>query len=131
MKDGNLIQSGDHTKIKGDEEDSTLSIRSTKESDAGNYTCIAKNAFGSDSFTARLLIQGKDGANPLSITKLLLLIFPLKHRRAGFRSQMMFEQNGDRQSKSPVLPRVIPVRAYRGEDTQVLAVHQNSHHSTD
>ena len=44
----------------GEEEDSTLSIRSTKESDAGNYTCIAKNAFGSDSFTTRLFIQGKD-----------------------------------------------------------------------
>ena len=59
MKDENPIQPGDHTKIKGDQEDSTLSIRSTREFDAGNYTCIAKNAFGSDSFTTRLVIQGK------------------------------------------------------------------------
>ena len=123
MKDGNVIQSGDHTKIKGDEEDSTLSIRSTKESDAGNYTCIAKNAFGSDSFTTRLLIQGKNQGPCVTCPKGSL--FPLKHRQAGFRSQVMFEQNEDRQSKSPVLPRVTPVRAYRGEDTEVLAVHQN------
>ena len=59
MKDGKLLQSDDHIKIHQVEEYSTLSIKSTKESDAGNYTCHAKNSYGSDSFTTRLVIQGK------------------------------------------------------------------------
>ena len=58
-KDGNLIQSDDRVKIKKDEEESNLVIKSSKESDAGNYTCTAKNAFGTDSSTTQVLIRGK------------------------------------------------------------------------
>lgn len=45
-------------KITGDQEDSNLIIKSIKEEDAGNYTCMAKNLFGADSFTTKLAIQG-------------------------------------------------------------------------
>ena len=59
MKDGKLLQSDDHTKIHQDEEYSTLSIKWTREADAGNYTCHAKNPHGSDSFSTQLVVQGK------------------------------------------------------------------------
>ena len=60
LKDGVSIQSNENIKIRA-EEDSTLSIKSTKESDAGNYTCIARDAHGSASFTTQLIIQGELG----------------------------------------------------------------------
>ena len=63
-KDGQAIRSSEHVRIMGEEEDSVLSIKSTKESDTGNYTCLAKNAFGSDSFTSQLAIQGKSCPDP-------------------------------------------------------------------
>ena len=59
MKDGIVLQSNDNLKIVGDDEDSVLSIRSTKDADAGNYTCIAKNAFGSDFYTAQVVVRGE------------------------------------------------------------------------
>ena len=59
LKDDIAIQSNENVKIKGDEEDSTLSIKSTRESDAGNYTCVARNAYGSHSFTTKLVVQGR------------------------------------------------------------------------
>ena len=68
MKDGSVLQSDENTKIKVDEEDSLLSIKSTRATDDGNYTCIVKNAFGSASFTTRVIIQGRS----LSLTTELL-----------------------------------------------------------
>ena len=59
MKDGVVLQSNENVKIMSDEEDSVLSIRSTKDADAGNYTCIAKNAFGSDFYTAQVIVKGE------------------------------------------------------------------------
>lgn len=59
MKDGIFVASNDNIRISGDEEISNLIIKSTEEADTGNYTCVAKNAFGSDSFTSQLVIEGR------------------------------------------------------------------------
>ena len=58
-KDGEAVQSDEHKKVIGDQEDSMLTIKSTRANDAGNYTCSAKNAFGSGSFSTRLMVQGR------------------------------------------------------------------------
>ena len=76
MKDDKVIQSDDHTRIKQDDEYSTLSIKSTRESDAGNYTCQAKNSYGSHSFTTRLTIQGKE--SKVNWSRLKPQLFPSK-----------------------------------------------------
>ena len=57
MKNGHLIHLDD--KIGINDEGDVLSIKSTRPTDVGNYTCIAKNAFGSDSFSTQLNIQGR------------------------------------------------------------------------
>ena len=71
MKDGVLIQSNDNLKIVGDDEDSTLSIRFAKDVDAGNYTCVAKNSFGSDFYTAQVVVKGESATKsyPQRLTK--------------------------------------------------------------
>ena len=58
IKDGTVISRTDRFKILGDEETSVLAIRAATLNDAGNYTCIAKNAFAEDRTTAKLLVQG-------------------------------------------------------------------------
>jgi hypothetical protein len=37
---------------------SVFSIKSVERSDSGNYSCISRNAFGSDSQTVQLLVRG-------------------------------------------------------------------------
>ena len=59
IKEGQVLRPDDNVKIKGDEEDSALIIKAARESDAGNYSCSAKNAFGSDWFTTQIVIKGK------------------------------------------------------------------------
>lgn len=75
IKDNNVLQPNENIKFKGDEEDSNLIIKSTRETDSGNYTCIAKNAFGSDTFTTQVFIRGK---MKLTGTPLLIQLLPLK-----------------------------------------------------
>ena len=77
-KNGNDIQSDEHTKIQRVEEDSVLIIKSSKESDAGNYTCTVKNSFGSDSSTTQLVIQGK--ATETCLGDQLILSKQLRHQ---------------------------------------------------
>lgn len=59
MKNGHTLPPDENIRFKGDEEDSTLIIKAARVSDAGNYTCSVKNAFGSDSFATQIVIKGK------------------------------------------------------------------------
>ena len=77
IKDGLVISSNERTSIGEFEGVSTLVIKETSIEDAGNYTCIAKNAFGSDSFTAKLTLKGKMYHIPMySVFQLILYQIP-------------------------------------------------------
>lgn len=41
------------------EELSAIAFKEVTASDGGNYTCVAVNSFGTDSFTARLAVRCK------------------------------------------------------------------------
>ncbi|GIY67333.1 titin [Caerostris darwini] len=56
-KDGDLLSEKDEIRFKTDDELSILIIEPVKIENSGNYTCIAKNKYGSDSFTAELLVE--------------------------------------------------------------------------
>lgn len=45
--------------IKNDKTVSMLTIESVTLQDAGNYTCIVDNTYGSDASTAMLVVEGK------------------------------------------------------------------------
>ena len=64
-KNGQLIRSGPDVKyrIENSEMSSTLSIKSVERHDAGNYSCLVKNAVGTDSKLVSLTVKG----NPSSI----------------------------------------------------------------
>ena len=46
-------------KIDNDDLSTTLIIKKIQKSDKGNYTCLVKNTFGSDSQTVSLTVKGK------------------------------------------------------------------------
>lgn len=117
-KNGNVIQSDENIKIKKDEEDSVLTIKSSKESDAGNYTCSVKNAFGSDSSTSQVLIRGK--AMDQSVMKLIPF---KKHLPSGFRGQVTRKCNKDHRLKSSAQLPDSRVQASLGRSVKVLHVH--------
>ncbi|XP_055939791.1 cell adhesion molecule Dscam2-like isoform X3 [Argiope bruennichi] len=56
-KDGELLTEKDELRLKTDEEFSVIIIEPVKTEHTGNYTCIAKNNHGSDSFTAELIVE--------------------------------------------------------------------------
>lgn len=61
FKQGQLIRSGSAAKyeIETSKRSSTLFIEHITKEDAGNYSCIVKNAYGSDSINVLLTVKGK------------------------------------------------------------------------
>lgn len=59
LKDGQVITETKNLKIQSVMESSFLVISSVTSESSGNYTCIVKNAYGSDKFTASLAVTGK------------------------------------------------------------------------
>nr|XP_054924920.1 hemicentin-2-like [Dermacentor andersoni] len=58
QKDGTDIDSDGRLSVFGQSKTSAaLRITGVQPEDVGNYTCVAKNSFGSDSFTAQLVIH--------------------------------------------------------------------------
>lgn len=58
LKDGTEIEESDNVKIQTIMDSSFLVIESVNSLSTGNYTCIIKNNFGSDRFTAALIVSG-------------------------------------------------------------------------
>ena len=58
---GNEIYPGSGVEIEPNRNALSLSIASAATMHSGNYTCIAKNAYGSDSYSANLNIKGIHG----------------------------------------------------------------------
>ena len=57
-KDGQELSSNKETEIIQTSVSSTITINEIKSSSSGNYTCEAKNSYGSDSHTAPLIVNG-------------------------------------------------------------------------
>lgn len=59
-KNGHVLSAGDGGRIRiaNDIDTSVLTIRKTVVSDAGNYSCIAKNLFSESRASATLQVQG-------------------------------------------------------------------------
>lgn len=57
-KDGNSLEVSPNIIIQSVLDSSVLVIQSVTSESSGNYTCIVKNAFGSDRFTAALTVTG-------------------------------------------------------------------------
>lgn len=57
-RDGQLIRHGERTRIHENPVSSLLTIRDIEVSDAGNYTCVAKNAFSEDRVSTTLRVEG-------------------------------------------------------------------------
>lgn len=58
LKDGQIIKESENLKIQYLMESSLLMISSVESKSSGNYTCIVKNTFGSDKFSAPLVVTG-------------------------------------------------------------------------
>ena len=57
LKNGkSLMNNGHRVTFKNEEMFSVLMIRDLSLDDVGNYTCIAKNSYGSDQYTSSLVI---------------------------------------------------------------------------
>lgn len=58
-KSGLVLKSSDRHVIDDSEQHSLLSIKKVQPNEAGNYTCVVNNVFGSDSYTFSLQVKGK------------------------------------------------------------------------
>ncbi|KAK8785227.1 hypothetical protein V5799_008410 [Amblyomma americanum] len=60
-KDGSVLKDSGRVSVSSahSRSSATLRIASLRPEDVGNYTCTASNSFGSDSFTAQLVVHGK------------------------------------------------------------------------
>ena len=56
--DGNILNPGLGVEIESTRNALNLAIISATSKHSGNYTCIAKNSYGSDSYSASLNIRG-------------------------------------------------------------------------
>ncbi|KAL3218119.1 hypothetical protein MRX96_050867 [Rhipicephalus microplus] len=68
-KDGNELQTTGSVKVKPEPEYSVVFINSVDEKSAGNYTCIVKNIFGFDSYSAYLDVEAPPTIKPFSFAK--------------------------------------------------------------
>lgn len=57
-KDGQDVSEISNVKIQSIPDSSVLVIESVTSKSSGNYTCIVKNAYGADQFTAILTVTG-------------------------------------------------------------------------
>ena len=58
-RNGTLMSSNDRVKISVDEDNSVLTIRKATVSDAGEYTCVAKNFFAEARQSTTLSVDGE------------------------------------------------------------------------
>ncbi|KAM7294611.1 hypothetical protein ISCGN_024117 [Ixodes scapularis] len=65
LKDGIALASNRKVQVKVSEAVSSLTITTVDAEDIGNYTCVVRNAAGSDSFTSQLLVT--DDPQPQSL----------------------------------------------------------------
>ncbi|XP_049528334.1 neural cell adhesion molecule 1-like [Dermacentor silvarum] len=56
-KEGKELQTSENVKVKAEPEYSVAFINSVDERSAGNYTCVVKNIFGFDSYSAYLDVE--------------------------------------------------------------------------
>lgn len=61
MKDGRPASSSASVLFDSGRESSVVVFKPVAVEDVGNYTCRVKNAYGTDSFTARLVVKCKCG----------------------------------------------------------------------
>jgi hypothetical protein len=61
LKDGQILtpQAARRIVIKSDQDSSTLKISSVRLDHAGNYTCLARNRFGSQVHSSQLVVHGE------------------------------------------------------------------------
>lgn len=57
LKDGNLLINNNRLTIRHEDMFSVLEFRKVNSEDIGNYTCVAKNSFGSEKYTSLLYIK--------------------------------------------------------------------------
>ncbi|XP_054724340.1 cell adhesion molecule Dscam2-like [Uloborus diversus] len=57
LKDGTVIRESEHFKIQSVMDSSFLVIEAVSSQSSGNYTCIVKNTYGTDRFTAVLTVS--------------------------------------------------------------------------
>ncbi|KAK8779361.1 hypothetical protein V5799_019294, partial [Amblyomma americanum] len=69
LKDGDSLSTVQGTRQKADPDYSVLLLEPVLPSHVGNYTCIAKNKFGFDSYTTVLEVESPPKIRPFSLSK--------------------------------------------------------------